>query len=398
MKEPRRAFERSNHMRMVAWGFGCCCMTLSLTTGANAEETSNGGAWRLSGGVMYRSIRSVSFHAPTQSSTAYVPAAATRGIHGPQANVGDLNTFTDRVYDNGFVNQDAGTISDAATWYWGYKDASQVVDDTLRFQAQSGTETTLNRQTETTSFQAKDSNNDGAGVMVQAERLWHASDRLSFGLLLQASYVQLRSTFRNASFRDVQAWTTFSRMVEDVYDLQGVTPPDAPYSGTFAGPGPLIGNIPDARSLQQQRVASGTYEAYNQIASRLEIDLTTISLGAVMDGRLGRFRSALSAGPSLNIMAVDASHHETLRGGPAGSPSSPLAAWYDADDQTKVEPGVFAQIAIGFALTDQLSIDLFGRADWVSRLTGKVGPANYKANLDGHSAGFMLTWNFAPHQ
>jgi len=46
------------------------------------------------------------------------------------------------------------------------------------------------------------------------------------------------------------------------------------------------------------------------------------------------------------------------------------------------------------ALTESVSLDAFGRADWVSRVSGRMGPAEYKANLDGHTFGVMATWSF----
>ena len=393
VKKDRPTALQANRMCLLAWCISCY---ISLPVALGAIDETSRSAWRVSGGLIHRSIRKIAADAPTQLGTEDVPGASSE-MRGTQEKVGDPGKLANRNYDNGFVYQDAASGADGSTWYWGYNNTAQVVGDELHFRAQVGTEVGVNRQADTVRFQDNDTNKNGVGAMVQAERLWYRSKKTGFGILLQASYVHLSSSLRGSTFSDAQTVTTYSRTIHDTYKLHGVTPPAAPYSGTFEGPGPIINNIPDSRSVERQRISSGTYEAYNQINSRLEIDLTTISIGAVMEGQIGRLRTALSTGPSLNIIAMDTSHHEVLWGSSAGAPASQLAAWYDTNDQTKVEPGVFAQLVLGYAITDQLSVDLFGRVDHVARVTGNVGPAQYKANLDGHSLGLVLTWRFATH-
>jgi hypothetical protein len=58
-----------------------------------------------------------------------------------------------------------------------------------------------------------------------------------FGIKLAFGYTDL-------NIRDDQPATANVSLITDAYSLGGVTPPIAPYSGSFSGPGPVIGDTP----------------------------------------------------------------------------------------------------------------------------------------------------------
>lgn len=152
-----------------------------------------------------------------------IGVSSSRAQPGP-ATGGGLN----RTYDDGFVRVDSSGNQGGVTWNWGYQNASQVPgNDTLLMHAMS--------TTGTTSEHGGDEANPGFELNYERD-LGHC-DWGRWGVKLAFGYTEL-------DIRDDRSLSTSVNRITDAYDLGGITPPLAPYAGTFNGPGPVIGDTP----------------------------------------------------------------------------------------------------------------------------------------------------------
>lgn len=151
------------------------------------------------------------------------------GAFPAQTDPGPASGPADRFYDNGYVRRDGGANSDL-TWFWGYQNNSQVPgDDTINFNSSSSPGT----------GQSDDVNgNPQHGLELSYNRYFgKVGKRGSWGLEAGLNY-------NNVTMSDDRPVNSSVNQLTDNYALGGVIPPEAPYSGTFAGPGPLIGTSP----------------------------------------------------------------------------------------------------------------------------------------------------------
>jgi hypothetical protein len=134
---------------------------------------------------------------------------------------------TDHNYGDGFVRLDSSGDRGGATWNWGYQNASQITgQDTLQLHTAS-------------SSGAETAGKDDPRLGFEAH---YARDVAHFGAGRWG--LKLALGFTDVQVRDSQALSGAASLVTDTYSLGGITPPVAPYAGSFNGPGPVIGDTP----------------------------------------------------------------------------------------------------------------------------------------------------------
>jgi hypothetical protein len=133
----------------------------------------------------------------------------------------------DHTYADGFVRIDSSGDRGGLTWNWGYENASQVnAQGTLLMHA-------------TSTDGATSSANDNPRLGFEAS---YARDLAHFhsgrwGLKLALGYTDVQ-------IRDTQPLQGNANLITDAYSVGRITPPLAPYAGSFSGPGPVIGDTP----------------------------------------------------------------------------------------------------------------------------------------------------------
>lgn len=133
----------------------------------------------------------------------------------------------DHNYSDGFVRVDSSGDRGGSTWNWGYQNASQVTGrDTLEMHSAS---------TPGAALDASEDPRLGFNVDYARDLAQLGSGR--WGLKLALGYT-------DAKIRDSRPLDAAVNLVTDAYPLHGITPPLAPYSGSFSGPGPVIGDTP----------------------------------------------------------------------------------------------------------------------------------------------------------
>jgi hypothetical protein len=259
-----------------------------LVTGALAQDATNGDANRL--GLSFR--LGFNIDARFKNLGGFASTANT----GPPAGGG-----ADRTYDDGFVRVDSSGNANGFTWNWGYQDAAQVQGDTIAMHAGSSPADGVSKQ-------------DGdpqPGFELSYERRLGWWGRASWGF--EAAF-----GFTDVEVRDNRALSGNATLLTDAYSLGGVVPPPAPYSGSFNGPGALIGDLPTRTLL----VTAGGAQISGQ--RKLDAELYTLRLGPCLEIPMtSRFTARVGAGVAFGFVDSEFSFAETvtLAGGPSVSRS-----------------------------------------------------------------------------
>ncbi len=192
-------------------------------------------------------------------------------------------------YNDGYVLVDGSGNAGGVTGNWGYKNPSQVVGDTMQFHA---------IQTQNSSSITGDPQ---MGFELNYQRvIGHlCAPSIVWGLEtgLGVTEIDLRENFNGTL-----------PVTTDTFQLNGVIPPGAGYNGTFAGPGPLLGDTPTRTTTLATRTG------YQKLSGQL----VTIRLGPFAEWNLtDKLSLSASAGLALapTMLDYDFSETATLPGG-----------------------------------------------------------------------------------
>jgi hypothetical protein len=133
----------------------------------------------------------------------------------------------DHTYTDGFVRVDSSGDHGGLTWNWAYQNASQA----------PGNDTLLMHTASTDG--ATSGGNDNPRLGFEAD---YARDLAHFGWGRWG--IKLTFGYTDLNIRDSQPLNANVSLITDAYALGGVSPPLAPYTGSFSGPGPVIGDTP----------------------------------------------------------------------------------------------------------------------------------------------------------
>ncbi len=178
-------------------------------------------------------------------------------------------------------------------------------------------------------------------------------------------------------------WGPQLARVADTYNLltDPRQVPAAPYSGTKAGPGYIIPNIPAQRHVGAARSSSLT-EICHSVYQDIDVDLWLLSLGLDIRGKSRKVSYIVGAGLSGNFVSADS----VFRWAAIENGVVLDSASYSDNDNT-FEMGAYAEAGVFFRLCGSVSLGLRARYD---RMFGdaKVGFSNTNAeiNLSGLSA------------
>ncbi|MCD6048736.1 MAG: hypothetical protein K0Q55_139 [Verrucomicrobia bacterium] len=217
--------------------------------------------------------------------TALTPAPV---FSSPGAPVGGIN----HTYDDGYNLVDSSGNIGGMTWNWGYQNASQVVGDTIQMNSLSTVSPVL---------PARDGATDDPQLSAELtyQRVigfFGEGDAGRWGFEAGFGYTSL-------SLHDRRGANGLSTLITDTYQLNGVIPPFPGYGGTFAGPGPLLGDLPGRTTTVMVDSFSSSHE--------LSGDLFTIRLGPFAEWYLTpKLSFAASVGITLAPAIVDYDFNE----------------------------------------------------------------------------------------
>ncbi|MES2598704.1 MAG: hypothetical protein V4662_25445 [Verrucomicrobiota bacterium] len=371
---------------------------VSGAASARADTSPSGISWRVGAGSSYRTMGGIRFETGSYSGSVtlpqLVPASSVNQPFGPETG------FADRTYGNGFVFQDINTANPGAilpgtTAFWGYTSNDQVQGGSLVFTG-TGTRNVFSQTLASAVSPSWKEDREGSLTpsldvtgMISLGKGWHLGASLGF------MAPRMETGGSSVTFRGTQQTQQFADTVTDTYALQGVVPPQAPYTGVFnpAGPMPVIDNVPTSRVLVSTLTGTQTAVFSNETEETLELDFYIFSLGPVIEYQRGPWTVGGSLGVAVNLVDWRASFKETLTGTTGGAATT-VGRWEDSHSDLDVLGGFYLQCQAAFAITPRVSISTFGRHDWMSALSARVGPSGFRAVLDGFTFGAALQLRF----
>ncbi len=355
------------------------------------SPATSGGDWEfsLSAGPAVRTLGQVKINSGYRSGGVLLPSlVGSDSLTVPP--VGDATAYADREYADGYVRQDSGTSFDGTTWYWGYDDAAQIQGDRLVYRATGFQSIRGDVAGAPNAGPASKNTLDGVAPHLQfdARSPYHLGPfRIGFSAGMDFTRANQSLAFSNLSAG--QTRDDYRLDYVDRYDLDGVIPPLAPYSGSLGGPGPLIGNLPVIRTITPVLISTETGSFSNQVNSSIEIEAFSFTLGPTFSLRQGPLEFSISGGVIVNLYDWSARQSESLNATTANG-STRFASWNESDAGTKVRPGLFAQAEISYAVTREIGIGGFLRLDAAGEFRAQAGPTIYKIDPYGVTAGLQV--------
>jgi hypothetical protein len=319
--------------------------------------------WRIGAGVMWRNIGELSVD-PQLGSSRFAGR-----FFLPPTGAGEIDSFADRTYDDGFVNIGAATPVTGLTTHWSCQNDSQIGGGLLRQTLSGGAAQTLPGS-------GNDDESHNAAPYLEISYLVPIRPDLVAGFTTNLSLARLdhqaRSGMNNSSVSIV-----------DHYALGGVIPPSAPYTGSFTGPGPLIPNLPASRDLIQTPNGTSDYRFAH------DTDLYSLAFGGEIHWQpTASCYLGFGAGAVLNLADWSASWSAPV---PSASGTTTIGSTNSDGDFLW---GLYLKTSAGYRIDDRWSLEGFFRYDWNETLHGSVSPSSFELGLTGWSAGFGVSFRF----
>ena len=228
-----------------------------------------------------------------------------------------------RTYSDGFVNVDSSGNAGNLTWNWGYQHSGQVSGGTL-----------LMHDTSVSGGSINDDPNLGFEVSYVRDLGHESWGRWGIKAAFGYTAIDLR---------------TSAQLITDTYQLGGVTPPIAPYAGSFSGPGVVIGSSP-ARS-------GGNWS--------LDATLYDFRLGPTIDLNITK-RLSVELGGGLALGVVDS----TFAVNETTSTSS-----------TGCQVGAYAEAGLAYRVCDAASLFAGAQFQYLGDFNQSVGGRSAQLDL-----------------
>jgi hypothetical protein len=261
----------------AGWALFCSLMFAMVATKANADLRV-GTSWEIEAGPAYhKGVRITSSWRPDSIEARLRPLFSSRS--DPRPLMGPQVGYADRDYIDGFVYMDLGTDDPETdtiglTWFWGYENDSQYSGASVSFHSAPFTDyRTTGVPMDPDQIEERV---NMSGINLTASRRFWQRGSVAAGLSLGGSVYRSRSVVHTVQ-RLAARETSVTRQYLDTYQASVVPFPGAPYENTLEGPGYLLRNEPDIRSLQ---TLDSTRRDW-MVESRHDVEVQ------VMDVRLG---------------------------------------------------------------------------------------------------------------
>lgn len=289
---------------------------------------------------------------------------------GGLSSASDPNSYaghTTRTYDNGgYVGVDStgnnhGPGYENTTWYYGYNSPG----------ADQGTALTLSSSSSPATASSKDNSDDPQhGFEISYDRELFQKGSWRFGVEGGLGYTHL-------SIKDSRRLTaTVNRITDSFAVPDGVTLPDAPYAGTYTGPGPVISSDP-----QRQTTVINSSENTIIGERELEADIFSLRLGPYAEVPLNdRFSLLFNGGLYLAIGDINFKFNETVTVADTGTEYHS-----GSSSDTEFLVGGYVGANLEYALTEQVGLfvgaQFLSAGQSVNRSKGKQSVLNMSESV-----------------
>lgn len=274
-------------------------------------------------------------------------------------------------YDDGFVRLDSTGNAGGNTWNWGRDNAAQ-------FDAAGGGSIAMSISNGQANGSASGEDDLAAGF----EGFVYLEFGEVPGLDLGGGPARwgLKANLHYASISIDSSGTVAAGVsrITDTFQLGGVVPPQAPFAGSFNGPGPVISDSPTRASsiIPGGATVTGSRE--------VDVDLFGMTVGPYLEVPVGsRVLVSLESGFSLAVADGYYKFNSATTIPGAGTQTNA-----GSDSETTLLPGVSAGLSVFFQATDAWSV--YGGARYQYYYPFEIDAGTSQAELD-FGAAFVLS-------
>jgi hypothetical protein len=356
--------------------------------------TSFIGGWKFSAGPVTRRVGAVSFN--TGSTPGVIPSRfGISSFTAPAGRSAD-SAYADRTYDDGFVNIGAATPGTGLTTNWGYNSSSQNQGGNLTFSRAGGERRDVYGSSGTHSASWSKGKDTDVGPYLELSYSVPIRKGMTIGAGVSFMSTSIdRSRGGLTTFSQNQTVDVYNVTAVDTYRLGGVIPPLSPYTGSYAGPGPLINNTPDNQSYTETISNTLTANFIDSISEQFDMNLHTLGIGGQMEWWPSpqSFLQA-GAGVAVNIADWSASRDERVLQSMNGAAATEHSRQVYDSGGDDILLGFYLQATVGWQINVSWSVQAFGRYDWNESLEGAVSNSTFDVDLNGWSSGISVGYRF----
>lgn len=372
----------------------------AAVAGDAKSSMSSGGDWEfsISSGPAWRQSGSVGFTGGSLSAGIPIPSfVGNNSLITP--DIGTLDAYGLRTYNDGFVGTDSSTSIDGLTSFLGYQNSSQIdlSGDRLLFHA-TGFQSIRSDDRRLLDAPRENDPQRGLAPVIQFDARYKqeiAGFQPGFSMLFAWSPVNFDSQWSDFSLN--QTRDDFRHDWTDSFNLGGLGAfiPTAPYTGAPDSPGLLLENIPDSRDMIATLIGSENALISNQIDTRFSAEHTSLSFGPTIVRRLNpEWNVEAGAGVALHWLRYSASQQEKLSVLSNGT-SNLLGEWRSSSSGNRILGGLYLQLAVEWApQTEDWSLKAMLRSDVGDSFSKNIGPSKISYDTNGYTAGVMISQKF----
>lgn len=320
--------------------FTTLCLLASATAASHAGDAKSAGV-----------ISSEPEPSRWRVGAAYAP------IFGLDAEFKGLGTFgsafpvqpiapgTSYEYDNGFVRVDSSGNLGGETWNWGYQDAGQV----------NGNNVTMSLTSANADARSREADEIAQGIDLFA---YYDMGKVALGGKDASWGFRGGLHYGRVDIGNSSTLSTATTSITDTYTVVGGgVVPGAPYSGSFGGPGPRVGDTPVRDIVAGTASVSGSRD--------LDVHLTTLNLGAYLEIPVaGDFSVSLEGGLSAALANGDYDFQSTTTITGLGTVNSS-----GSDSDTRILPGLYLGLSGTYQINEKWAAQLSGRYQYMDSFT-----------------------------
>ncbi len=369
--------------------------TTSAVAGESKAPVARSSDWdfSLSAGPAWRHSGSLGFTGGSRSASFALPSFVGNNvlINPP---IDGADSYGDRLYNDGFVRKDSSTDIDGLTSYWGYQNASQVSGDDISFHA-TGFQSIRSDILTVGTAPAFDRNEQGVAPVIQFNAIYQQEIAgMRPGFSASFSWLPVKADREWSDFALSQTRDDFRHDWTDDYNLGGFgnLVPSAPYSGTFGGPGFILENLPDSRTIVAVQTGMENALVSNVVRTQIRADHSTFSFGPTIGHPVTpEWNLEAGIGVSLHWIHWSASQDEELSLARGGARTA-LRQWSDSSSGDKILGGFYLQISTEWTPKQYpWSLKTLLRADIGQGFSQQLGPSRFTYDTDGFTAAVMVS-------
>lgn len=281
-------------------------------------------------------------------------------------NAQPLGAGLNRDYDDGFVYLDSSGNTGGQTWNWSY-------DNAVQYNADSGGVLNYSITNSLANAKVGQDGDTHPGVELFAYYDMGAAKFLSKSFSNATWGLRFGLQYSRVDIDNHSTLTTGLTTTTDSFALGGVIAPLAPYTGSFLGPGPLLGDNP-TRSVSLEGVGSV------RGGRELDLDLTLFSLGSYLEFPVTEdFNILCEAGISMGIAcgSYQFSSETSING--LGTQTS-----RGSDSSSKALPGAYLSFGVNYAIDEDWAIISGLRYQYMKSF--EINASDSEASIDFDSA------------